>query len=155
MESLPEAEVFRFEVGDEIEEAVAATSPEVAEEIVITGVTRGGTRFRQPTPERSDLPEKAIEDLQDGGVTLYNWSMKSHDHGSSSRGLRRYSGALGTIELDDFMQEFDSWCDMQLMRASTLFTPFMAWKGLFHHLEGPPMDDYHDFRREHEKEIEI
>ena len=27
------------------------------------------------------------------------------------RGPRRYSGAVGTIELDDFMEEFDAWCD--------------------------------------------
>jgi hypothetical protein len=25
----------------------------------------------------------------------------------------QYSKVVGTIELDDFIQEFDSWCDMQ------------------------------------------
>lgn len=30
-----------------------------------------------------------------------------------------------------------------------------AWKGLFQHkLDGPPMDDYHDFKRRHGAEIE-
>ncbi|CAM6129865.1 unnamed protein product [Calypogeia fissa] len=73
-------------------------------------------------------------------------------HGSS-RGPRRYSGAVDTIELDDFIQEFGTWCDMQMLRNATLFSPFLAWKGLFQHLEGPPMDDYHEFQKDHEMEI--
>ncbi|KAH8952462.1 hypothetical protein BDL97_09G086500 [Sphagnum fallax] len=59
------------------------------------------------------------------------------------KGPRRYSGA-----------EFDSWCDMQMLRNARLFSPFLAWKGLFQHLEGPPMDDCHEFRRDHVTEIE-
>ncbi|PTQ28729.1 hypothetical protein MARPO_0156s0026, partial [Marchantia polymorpha] len=70
------------------------------------------------------------------------------------KGPRRYSGAMGTIELDDFIQEFDTWCDMQFLRNPTLFRPFFAWKGLFQHLEGPPMDDYHEFGREYAVEID-
>jgi hypothetical protein len=61
---------------------------------------------------------------------------------------------MGIIELKDFIQEFDSWCDMQMLRNARLFSPFLAWKGLFQHLEGPPMDDYHEFRRDHAVEIE-
>ncbi|PTQ34011.1 hypothetical protein MARPO_0084s0073, partial [Marchantia polymorpha] len=72
----------------------------------------------------------------------------------AAKGPRRYSGAVGTIELDDFIQEFDTWCDMQFLRNPTLFTPFFAWKGLFQHLEGPPMDDYHEFGREYAVEID-
>lgn len=72
----------------------------------------------------------------------------------ANKGPRRYSGAVGTLDLDDFIQEFDSWCDLQQMRNSKLFTPFMAWKGLFQHLEGPPMDDYHEFRKTYAFEIE-
>lgn len=71
------------------------------------------------------------------------------------RGPRRYSGAVGTIELDDFMEEFDAWCDAQLLRNPERFTPFLAWKGLFQHLEGPPMDDYHEFKRAYFAEIDI
>jgi hypothetical protein len=38
------------------------------------------------------------------------WDM---DGGSGAmKGPRLYSGAVGTIELEDFIQEFDSWCDM-------------------------------------------
>ncbi|BBN14385.1 hypothetical protein Mp_6g11220 [Marchantia polymorpha subsp. ruderalis] len=70
------------------------------------------------------------------------------------KGPRRYSGAVGTIELDDFIQEFDTWCDMQFLHNPTLFTPFFAWKGLFQHLEGPPMDDYHEFGREYAVKID-
>jgi hypothetical protein len=61
---------------------------------------------------------------------------------------------VDTIELEDFIQEFDSWCDMQMLRNARLFTPFLAWKGLFQHLEGPPMDDYHKFQKDHATKIE-
>ncbi len=43
---------------------------------------------------------------------------------------------------------------MQQMRNPQLFMPFMAWKGLFQHLEGPPINDYHEFRHAHEIQIE-
>jgi hypothetical protein len=61
----------------------------------------------------------------------------------------QYSEVFGTIELDDFIHEFDNLCE-QYMHNSQLFTFFMAWKGLFQHLGGPPMDDYHEFKRTHE-----
>ncbi|OAE34918.1 hypothetical protein AXG93_1333s1000 [Marchantia polymorpha subsp. ruderalis] len=70
------------------------------------------------------------------------------------KGPRRYSDAVDTIELDDFIHEFDTWCDMQFLRNPTLFTPFFAWKGLFQHLEEPPMDDYHEFGRDYAAEID-
>jgi hypothetical protein len=77
------------------------------------------------------------------------------DGGSGAmKGPRHYSGAVGTIELEDFIQEFDSWCEMQMLRSAILFSPFLAWKGLFQHLEGPLMDDYHEFQRDHANEIE-
>jgi len=62
-----------------------------------------------------------------------------------TKGPHRYLGVVGNIELNDFIYKFDNWCDMQQMHNPQLFTPFMAWKGLFQHLEGPPMDDYHEF----------
>jgi hypothetical protein len=61
---------------------------------------------------------------------------------------------MGTIKLEDFIQEFDSWCDMQMLQNARLFSPFLAWKGFFQHLKGPLMDDYHEFRRDHAVEIE-
>jgi hypothetical protein len=43
---------------------------------------------------------------------------------------------------------------MQMLRNVRLFSPFLAWKGLFQHLEGPLMEDYHEFRRDHVAKIE-
>jgi len=43
---------------------------------------------------------------------------------------------------------------MQQMSNPQLFTPFMAWKGLFQHLEGLTMDDFHVFKCAHKIEIE-
>jgi hypothetical protein len=69
------------------------------------------------------------------------------------KGPRHYLGAVGTIKLD-FIQKFDSWCDMEMLHNARLFSPFLAWKGLFQHLEGPLMDDYHEFWRNHATKIE-
>jgi hypothetical protein len=43
---------------------------------------------------------------------------------------------------------------MQQMHNPQLFIPFTTWKGLFQHLEGQPMDDYHESRHAHEIQIE-
>jgi len=43
---------------------------------------------------------------------------------------------------------------MQQMHNPHLFTPFMAWKGLFQHFEGLLMDDHHEFKHAHEIQIE-
>jgi len=40
-----------------------------------------------------------------------------------------------------------------MLHNAKLFSPFLAWKGLFQHLEGPPMDDYHEFWRDHATKI--
>jgi hypothetical protein len=37
---------------------------------------------------------------------------------------------MGTIEMNDFIGNFDSCCDLQQTKNPTLFTPFMAWKYL-------------------------
>ncbi len=34
---------------------------------------------------------------------------------------------IRTIEMNDFIEKFDSCCDLQQMKNPTLFTPFMAW----------------------------
>jgi hypothetical protein len=70
------------------------------------------------------------------------------------KGPQRYLGVVGTIELEDFIQEFDSWSDMQMLHNAKLFSSFLAWIRLFQHLEGPPMDDYHEFQIDHVVEIE-
>ncbi|CAM6082310.1 unnamed protein product [Calypogeia fissa] len=116
------------------------------------GVTRSGLRYllSSPVPSGSDLDTELSGRVFQGAALLI-WDMEE-SHGSG-RGPRHYSGAVGTIELDDFIQEFDTWCDMQMLRNAELFSPFLAWKGLFQHLEGPPMDDYHEFRKAHDMEI--
>ncbi len=118
------------------------------------GVTRSGLRYRLPSPTSSVVEEDEVIVNNESSIlpssiaTPLIWDM---DGGSGAmKGPRRYSGVVGTIELEDFIQEFDSWCDMQMLRNARLFSPFLAWKGLFQHLEGPPMDDYHEFWRDHE-----
>jgi hypothetical protein len=49
----------------------------------------------------------------------------------NTRGTRLYLKVVDTIELNDFIQEFDNWCDIQYMQNPQLFIPFMIWKGLF------------------------
>jgi hypothetical protein len=122
------------------------------------GVTRSGLRYRLPSPTSSVVEEDEVlmnnksSILPSSIAAPLIWDM---DGGSGAmKGPRCYSGAVGTIELEDFIQEFDSWCDMQMLHNTRLFSPFLAWKGLFQHLEGPPMDDYHEFRRDHATEIE-
>ncbi len=122
------------------------------------GVTCSGLRYRLPSPTSLVVKEdKVIVDnnysiLSSSIATPLIWDM---DGGfGAMKDPQRYSGAVGTIKLEDFIQEFDSWCDMQMLRNARLFSPFLAWKGLFQHLEGPPMDDYHEFWRDHAVEIE-
>ncbi len=42
---------------------------------------------------------------------------------------------------------------MRQMCNPQLFTPFIAWKGLFQHLESLLMDDYHEFKCAHDIQI--
>ncbi len=99
------------------------------------GVTRSGLRHRLPSPTSSIVEEdKVIVDnkfsiLPSSIADPLIWDM---DKGSGAmKGPQRYSSVVGTIELEDFIQKFDSWCDMQMLRNARLFSPFLAWKGLF------------------------
>jgi hypothetical protein len=79
------------------------------------GVTHSGLRYRLPSPTSSIVEDEVIVDnkssiLPSSITTPLIWDM---DGGSGTmKGPRRYSGAMGTIELEDFIQEFDSWCDV-------------------------------------------
>ncbi|PTQ40682.1 hypothetical protein MARPO_0038s0037 [Marchantia polymorpha] len=123
------------------------------------GFTRSGLRYRLPHPSASVVVE-AWNVADSGSLVVissrvpHSWTGDMDGMYGAMKGPRRYSGAVGTIELDDFIHEFDTWCDMQFLRNPTLFTPFFAWKGLFQHLERPPMDDYHEFGREYAVEID-
>ncbi len=119
---------------------------------VTNGFTKRGVRFRLPTPPSSsfggDFSGFEI-DISPSFITPpLLWDME--EIYGTTKGPRQYSRVVGTIELDDFIQEIDNWCDMQQMHNMKLSTPFRAWKGLFQHLEGSPMDEYHEFRRAHE-----
>ncbi len=72
----------------------------------------------------------------------------------ASKGPYQFLEMVNTIELDDLIREFDTQCDMQQLQNPQQFTCFLAWKGLFQHLKGLPMDDYHDFCDAHEFNIE-
>ena len=45
-------------------------------------------------------------------------------------GVRRFSGATGTIEVEDFKREFTIWCELQKSRNPN-FNPYMVWRALF------------------------
>jgi len=51
-----------------------------------------------------DLPLKIV-------FTSLLWDIE--DMYDTSKGPRQYLGVVNTIELDDFIWEFDTWCDMQ------------------------------------------
>jgi hypothetical protein len=46
-------------------------------------------------------------------------------YGSGERGVRRFSGAAGTIEVEDFKREFSMWCEVQKSRNPN-FNPYMV-----------------------------
>jgi hypothetical protein len=72
--------------------------------------------------------------------------------GGGERGVQHYSGAAGTIEVDDFKRDFTMWCELQKSR-NTNFHPYMVWKALFGCLEGAPLADYAEFEAAHFTEI--
>jgi hypothetical protein len=80
------------------------------------GVTCSGLRYRLPSPTSSIVEEDEVIVNNKSSILPSNitapliWDM---DGGfGAMKGPRRYSGVVGTIELEDFIQEFDSWCDM-------------------------------------------
>jgi hypothetical protein len=68
--------------------------------------------------------------------------------GGGEKGVWRFSGAAGTIEVDDFKREFTMWCELQKSR-NTNFHFYMVWRALFGCLEGAPLADYGEFEAAH------
>ena len=60
------------------------------------------------------------------------------------RGVRQFSSAVGTIEVEDFKREFTMWCELQ-KSYNPNFNPYMVWRALFGCLEGIPLADYGEF----------
>ena len=111
-------------------------------------------QLHHPQPKvrtRQSEADKSVLSRHSGFPTL--WDTMDNIYGAS-KGLRRFLGAVGNIVLDDFIQDFKTWYDLRQGRNPTFFTPFMAWRSLFQHLEGPPMDDYHEFRKLYYIEVE-
>jgi hypothetical protein len=80
---------------------------------------------------------------------LYQSSFDCEDMASpygsgGERGVRHFSGATGTIEVDDFKREFTMWCELQKSRNPN-FNLYMVWRALFGCLEGAPLADYGEF----------
>jgi hypothetical protein len=80
------------------------------------GITRSGLKYRLPSSTSSVVKEDEVivnnksSILSSNIATPLIWDM---DGGSRAmKGPRHYSGVMGTIKLEDFIQEFDSWCDM-------------------------------------------
>jgi hypothetical protein len=120
------------------------------------GFTKQNVQFRPHTPPSSSYGGDSLDFETIFFPKLVTppllWYME--EIYGATKGPRQYSWVVGTIELDDSIQKFKNWSDMQQMCSPQLFTPFMAWKGLFQHLEGLFMDDYHEFKRAHEIQIE-
>jgi hypothetical protein len=76
------------------------------------GVTCNGLRYRLPSPtsliveEDKVIVNKKSSILQFSITTPLIWDMDG-DFGAM-KGPRHYSSAVGTIESEDFIQEFDS-----------------------------------------------
>jgi hypothetical protein len=68
------------------------------------------------------------------------------------RGVQRFFGAAGTIEVEDFKREFTMWCELQKPRNPN-FNPYMVWRALFGCLEGAPLSNYGEFEATHLTEI--
>jgi hypothetical protein len=93
----------------------------------------GNVNARQPTP-RKNKPFQSLFELAD----------MASPYGGGERGVRRFSGAAGTIEVEDFKREFTMWCELQKSRNPN-FNPYMVWRAFFGCLEGAPLADYGEF----------
>jgi len=83
--------------------------------IVTRGFTKRGVWFRPSTPPSSSSWGNSLDfeiDFSPRFVTLpLFWDME--EMYGTTKGPCQYSRAVGTIEVDDFIQEFNNWCDMQ------------------------------------------
>jgi hypothetical protein len=70
--------------------------------------------------------------------------MASPYDSGGERDVRQFSGATGTIEVEDFKREFTMWCELQKSRNPN-FNPYMVWRALFGCQEGAPLADYGEF----------
>jgi hypothetical protein len=127
------------------------------------GYTKSGLRYQAESPVR----RVDFELLEEGSIVedsrstipvetefVPSWWDTDETYGAT-KGPRRCSGRIGTLELADVMQEFECWCDQQSLKNPEGFSAFIAWKALFSHLEGAPMDDWREFFQLNAMEIEL
>ncbi len=80
------------------------------------GVTCSGLRYRLPSPTSSVVEEDEVIVNKKSSILQSSITapliLDMDGVFGAMKGPRRYLGAVGTIELEDFIQEFDSWCDM-------------------------------------------
>jgi hypothetical protein len=81
---------------------------------VTNGFTRQGVWFKPPTPPSSSFGGDFLDfeiNISPSFITPpLLWDME--EMYGATKGPCQYLGAVGTIELHDFIQEFDNWCDM-------------------------------------------
>jgi hypothetical protein len=96
-------------------------------------------QFIQPAPEEKKPYQSSFSfDCED---------MASPYGSGGERGVRRFSSAAGTIEVEDFKREFTMWYELQKSHNPN-FNPYMVWRALFGCLEGAPLADYGEFEVE-------
>jgi hypothetical protein len=75
---------------------------------------------------------------------LFELEDMASPYGGGEWGVWRFSGAAGTIEVEDFKREFTMWCELQKSHNPN-FNPYMVWRALFGCMEGAPLADYGEF----------
>lgn len=105
-----------------------------------SGFTRSGLRYWIPLPmlsvgaEDQDVNHTKSFVLISSSVKTMLISDMDGMYGTMKY-PQQYSGIINTIEFDDFIQEFDTECDMQFLRNSILFT-HICMKGIVSVFEG-------------------
>jgi hypothetical protein len=71
-------------------------------------------QFKPPTPPSTSSRKDYLDSKTIFSPRLITppllWDMEIY---GTTKVHRQYLGAVGTFELDDFIQKFDNWCDMQ------------------------------------------
>jgi len=79
-------------------------------DIVTNGFTRRRVQFKPPTPPSSSSKGDSLDSEIDFSPSFVTppllWDME--DMYGANKGPHRYLGVIGTIELDDFIQKFES-----------------------------------------------
>jgi hypothetical protein len=99
--------------------------------------------FFEEVEDISDVPEPASKEKKpyQSSFSFDCEDMASPYGSSGERGVQRFFGTIGTIEVDDFKRDFTMWCELQKSRNPN-FNPYMVWRALFGCLEEAPLANY-------------